>query len=122
MLVPQVDADGNDRSGIRLLEVAVPLGTHSGWNIALPQLRDLQYLGGLICSFEPFPLSRQDRERTGDSRRSLAERYSSRDDYLRQVRRAANDLVRQRFMLSTDVPAAVQRAQAMWDVIVARER
>ncbi len=118
ILVPQVNADGNDRSGIRLLEIAVPLGTYSGWNVALPQLRDLQYLAGLIGSFDPFPLTREDRVRTGDSRRSIAERYSSREDYIRQVKRAADDLVRQRFMLAADVPAAVQRAEDMWSAIV----
>jgi len=117
VLVPQVNADGNDRSGIRLLEIAVPLGTYSGWNVALPQLRDLQYLGGLIGSFDPFPLTREDRQRTGDSRQSIGERYTVRDEYIGQVRRAAQDLVHQRFMLAADVPAAVQRAQDMWDAI-----
>src|SRR5207248_2965424 len=119
VLVPQVNADGNDRSGIRLLEIAVPLGTYTGWNVALPQLRDLQYLGGLIGSFDPFPLTREDRQRTGDSRRSIGERYTGRDEYARQVRRAAEDLVRQRFMLAADVPAAVQSAQDIWDAIAA---
>jgi Alpha/beta hydrolase domain len=118
VLVPQVNADGNDRSGIRLLEIAVPLGTYTGWNIALPQLRDLQYLAGLVGSFDPFPLTREDRVRTNDSRRSIAERYTGREDYIRQVRRAADDLVRQRFMLANDVPAAVQHAEEMWNVIV----
>jgi hypothetical protein len=113
-----VNADGNDRSGIRLLDIAVPLGTYTGWNVAQPQLRDLQYLAGLIGSFDPFPLTREDRVRSGDSRRSIAERYSGRDDYIRQVRRAADDLVRQRFMLAADVPAAVQHAEDIWDAIV----
>jgi hypothetical protein len=122
VLVPQVNADGNDRAGIRLLEVAVPLGTYSGWNIAVPQMRDLQYLAGLIGSFERFPLTRQDRERTGDSRRSIAERYPAREDYSRQVTRAAQDLVHQRFMLAADVPAAVSWAQEIWDSVVEAER
>ena len=30
LLVPQVDADGNERSGIRLPEIAVPLATYTG--------------------------------------------------------------------------------------------
>lgn len=118
VLVPQVNADGNDRSGIRLLEIAVPLGTYSGWNVALPQLRDLQYLAGLVGSFDPFPLTREDRQRTGDSRRSIGERYKGREDYVQQVTRAAEDLVRQRFMLAGDVPAAVRRAQDSWDAVV----
>lgn len=33
ILVPQVDADGNDLAGIRSLDVAVPLGTNTGWNV-----------------------------------------------------------------------------------------
>ena len=73
----------------------------------------------LIGSFDPFPLTREDRQRTGDSRRSIGERYTGRDEYARQVRRAAEDLVRQRFMLAADVPAAVQSAQDIWDAIAA---
>ena len=78
----------------------------------------LQYLGGLIGSFERFPLTRQDREQTGDSRRSIAERYAGRDEYSRQITRAAQDLVRQRFMLAADVPAAVAWAEEIWDAVV----
>jgi len=36
VLVPQVDADGNDIGGLRLPEVAVPLGTYTGWNLRVP--------------------------------------------------------------------------------------
>jgi hypothetical protein len=64
-------------------------------------------------------LTREQRERAGDSRRSIAERYTGREDYLRQVKRAADDLVRQRFMLAPDVEAVVKRAEYMWDIIVA---
>ena len=32
-LVPQVDADGNERAGIRLPDIAVPRGTFTGWNL-----------------------------------------------------------------------------------------
>jgi hypothetical protein len=41
VLVPQVNADGNDMSGVRLPEVAVPLGTYTGWNVTVPQLAGL---------------------------------------------------------------------------------
>ena len=33
VLVPQVDADGNDIGGVRSLHVRVPLGTYTGWNL-----------------------------------------------------------------------------------------
>src|SRR5262249_52835529 len=48
-----------------------------------------------------------------------AERYLSKQDYLDCVERASGDLVTQRFMLAGDVEAAVRRASAMWDAIVA---
>ena len=118
ILVPQVNADGNDIGGVALPEVAVPLGTHTGWNIEFPELKPLGYLAGLIGSFHPFAPTRADREKSGDSRRSIAERYKDRQDYLARVERAARDLVRDRLMLADDVPAAVQRAEQMWNAIV----
>jgi hypothetical protein len=117
VLVPQVDADGNDLSGIRIPEIAVPLGTFTGWNIRLPQLKDLEYLAGLIGSFEPFSKTRDERERSGDPRLSIAERYSGKQDYLDRVEKAARELVSQRFLLPADVDAVLKRASAMWDAI-----
>jgi hypothetical protein len=114
VLVPQVDADGNDEGGIRLPEVAVPLGTYTGWNVTVQPLSELSYLAGLVGSFEPFARTRIERDRSGDPRPSLAERYKRRSDYLRRVSQAAEDLVRQRFLLEGDLPALLQRARTMW--------
>jgi hypothetical protein len=116
--VPQVNADGNDVSGIRLPEVAVPLGTYTGWNITIPQFSDLRYLGGLVGSFEPFSLTKEQRERSGDARLSIGERYAGRQDYLDRVRHAADDLVRQRFLRGEDVPAVLLRAEEIWNAVV----
>src|SRR5438093_4644862 len=118
VLVPQVNADGNDIGGIRLPEVAVPLGTYTGWNVTIPQLKDFGYLGGLIGGFEPFALTREDRQRNGDARLSIAERYAGRQDYLDRVKLAAEGLVRDRFMLAEDVRAVLQKASQMWDAVV----
>jgi hypothetical protein len=122
VLVPQVDADGNDVSGIRLPELAVPLGTYTGWNATVPQLgglglNNLGYLGGLIGGFEPFALTKEQRERSGDARLSIAERYTGRQDYLDRVGRAAEDLVRQRFMRGEDVPAVLLEADKIWSAV-----
>lgn len=118
VLVPQVNADGNDEGGIALPEIAVPLGTHTGWNVSTFPLSGLRYLAGLVGSFDAFPRTRADRERTGDARRSIDERYTGRDDYLQRVRRAAADLVRDRFLLPSDVDGVLQRAERTWDVVV----
>ena len=37
-LVPQVDADGNETSGIRLPELRFPLATYMGWNLRNPSV------------------------------------------------------------------------------------
>ncbi|HZL92317.1 MAG TPA: alpha/beta hydrolase domain-containing protein [Vicinamibacterales bacterium] len=120
VLVPQVNADGNDVGGIALPEVAVPLGTHTGWNVSTYPLSGLRYLAGLVGSFQPFAKTRAEREQSGDSRPSIEERYTNRQDYLQRVRRAATDLVRERFVLDSDVEALVQQADQTWTVIVGR--
>jgi hypothetical protein len=117
VLVPQVDADGNDLGGIRLPEVAVPLGTYTGWNVTVQPLSELSYLAGLAGSFDPFARTRIERDRSGDPRLSLAERYKGRSDYLRRVSQVLEDLARQRFLLAGDRTAVLQRAKDMWSAI-----
>jgi hypothetical protein len=120
VLVPQVNADGNDEGGIPSPEVAVPLGTHTGWNVSTFQLSGLRYLAGLVGSFQPFARTKAEREQSGDSRPSIEERYASRQEYLQRVRRVATDLVRERFVLQDDVEGVVQQAERTWSVIVGR--
>ena len=120
VLVPQVDADGNDVGGIALPEVAVPLGTHTGWNVTEPQLAGFRYLAGLVGAFVPFARTREARLESGDARRSIAERYASEQDYLSRVDRAARALVQQRLVLAPDLPLVRQRAAAAWAAIAAR--
>jgi hypothetical protein len=120
VLVPQVNADGNDEGGIALPEIAVPLGTHTGWNVSTFPLSGLRYLAGLVGTFQPLARTRAEREQSGDSRLSIEERYSGRQDYLQRVRRAAADLVRQQFLLEHDVDDVVEQAGRTWDTIVGR--
>ncbi|MGE3403349.1 MAG: alpha/beta hydrolase domain-containing protein [Vicinamibacterales bacterium] len=115
--VPQVDADGNDMGGIRVPEIGVPLGTFTGWNISEPTLPGLRYLAGLAGSFEPFARTRDERERTGDARLSIAERYRNRDDYLARVREYAEILVKERVALATDVDAIISLAAQLWEAV-----
>ena len=114
-LVPAVDEAGNDRAGIRLPEIAVPLATHTGWNYRRPDIGAPDRLASEIGSYLPLPKTRTDRERTGDSRRSIAERYPSREDYVGRISLAAVGLVEDGFLLAEDVPAVIQRAAAHYD-------
>jgi len=62
-----------------------------------------------------FARDRQARERRGDPRRSIAERYPSREAYLAAVRTAAAALVAARHALAEDVETMVERAGRRWD-------
>ena len=113
-LVPQVDRDGNDLGGIRDPEVAVPLATTTGWNFRDPSVGNPQDIYQLLGSYIPFARTKAARQANGDPRLSIEERYRDLDDYLQQVRSAAMDLIRQRFMLAADLDAVMARARAHW--------
>ncbi|RUR65711.1 hypothetical protein EJP67_01420 [Variovorax guangxiensis] len=108
ILVPQVDADGNDLAGIRSLDVAVPLGTNTGWNYTSVPGRIDQ--AGLFGSY--FPFAKTAALRGADPRPSLQERYTDQAGYVAAVTAAANDLVAKRFMLRVDADAAIANAVA----------
>jgi hypothetical protein len=116
-LVSQVDEDGNERAGIRLPDIAVPLATYTGWNFRSAAVGGTTELVPLVGSWIPFAPTRAARDAARDPRRSVEERYRSRDDYLRQVRGAADALAAGRYLLAADVPAIVDGAGRMWDLV-----
>jgi hypothetical protein len=113
---PAVDGDGNEVAGVRPVELAVPLGTFTGWNPRHPEQGAPGDLMSMMGSTLPFPRTRADRERAGDPRPSIAERYPSRTEYLARVRAAAEALVAARWVLAEDVDAIVDRASGQWDM------
>ena len=117
LLVPAIDADGNERAGIRMPDVAVPLGTYTGWNFRNPKTGSPTELVSLLGSFVPLAATRAARESIHDPRLSVEERYSSRDDYLARVRKAADALVKGGYLLSDDLPRVMQRAGDTWDLV-----
>jgi hypothetical protein len=115
ILVPQVDGDGNELSGIRLPNVAVPLATYTGWNFRSPSIGQPGELLPLTGSYIPFPVTRAAREAAHDPRLSLEERYGSRARYQALVTDAAEKLAQDRYVTRDDVPAVVALALARWD-------
>jgi hypothetical protein len=107
--VPAVDSDGNETAGIRLPPIAVPLATHTGWNLYARVPTELCDRDG---SFIPFAKTLAEREGTGDPRPSIAERYGAREAYVAKVRAAADELVRNRLLLPADAAAYVRAAEA----------
>jgi hypothetical protein len=120
VLVPRVKPDGNDIGGIELPEVAVPLGTFTGWNYALPVLLNLDYLAGLFGSFIPFAKTAEERKVSGDERLSIEERYPNKDAYMKQITETANALVTRRLMRAEDMNAAHAQASSRWDYLTAK--
>jgi len=111
MLVPRVDADGNETSGVPSVLHQAPLGTYLGWNIEASG-----FFKGQICGFAggyvPFAPTRAERNASGDPRLSLEERYGTQEGYTCLVRRAADSLVKDRFLLRTDADRIVAAAAA----------
>ena len=118
LLVPQVDPDGNERAGIRLPDVAVPLATYTGWNFRKPEIGAPNELVSLLGASIPFAPTRAARDAAHDPRRSIEERYPSKDAYLKQVEQAADALVKAGYLIVDDEPRILQRAEDTWDLIV----
>jgi Alpha/beta hydrolase domain len=114
VLVPQVDADGNERDGVRLPGITVPLGTYASWNLRDPSLGAPDQRLAFEISYIPFPKTAAERESAGDPRKSIAERYSRRDDYMTRYRAAVDDLVKQHWILPEDRDPLMQRGEQEW--------
>jgi hypothetical protein len=118
LLVPQVDADGNDVAGIRHPELAVPLATYTGWNFNHPERGNPDMLFPLLGTYIPFAATAATRQQNGDPRLSISERYSGKDDFLAQIRAAGEALVKERYLLQDDVEPIVLRAGSHWDLLM----
>ncbi len=113
-LVPQVDADGNELARIRTAEQRVPMATYTGWNFRSPAIGGTKQLVSLLGTAVPLARTKAEREKAGDPRLSLEERYPSREAYLAKASAAADALVKGRYLLAGDVPEAMARVEAQW--------
>jgi hypothetical protein len=115
VLVPQVDDDGNERAGVRLPEITVPLATYASWNLRDPSIGAPDQRVSFEGSYLPFPRTAEERRKTGDPRKSIAERYAGREDYLGRYRHAVDELVRQHWILEEDRAALTRHGQQEWE-------
>jgi hypothetical protein len=114
-LVPQVDADGNDRAGLKLPDVAVPLATYTGWNFRNRATGGEDLLVNLLGAAIPLPKTKADAQATRDPRVAIAERYASKAEYLARVGEAIDRLVTEGYLLARDRAAILDRSSASWD-------
>ena len=109
MMVPKVDADGNELGGVPTVLRDAPLGTYLGWNItagpgdpATTTARPFHagqvcnYVGGMV----PFADDEGGAPAAGDPRLSLEERYGTHDGYVAAVRAAADNAACQGYLLA----------------------
>lgn len=111
VLVPAVDASGNDRAGIRLPQIEVPLATQTGWNYRDTSVGSSDRLASEIGSYFPLAKTELERRQSGDARLSIGERYRDESDYLGKIAAAGLALVDQRFLSADDLPELLKRAQ-----------
>lgn len=111
ILVPKIDEDGNEVSGVRIPAISVPRGTHTGWNLRRQDFAEGELV--LLGSYFPFAATKEERLASGDPRPSLEERYPTADDYVTKIARAAEELRSMRLLLSEDVERIVKAAAAL---------
>lgn len=118
LLVPKVDADGTDVSGVPSVLRQAPLGTYLGWNVTATGFNKGR-ICGLSGGYVPFAKTKADRLAAGDPRPSLEERYKNHDGYVDAVKTAAEKAVSQRYLLREDADKLIAQAAAS-DVLAAK--
>jgi hypothetical protein len=101
VLVPKVDANGNEIAGVPVPDVKVPLATYTGWNI-----RAAGHAQGEACTSNgaaiPFAVNQSAKAGGTDPRATLVDLYTGRTDYQAKVDAAANALVTQGYLQLLD--------------------
>src|SRR6185503_14155961 len=115
MLVPRVDADGNELGGVPTVLRDAPLGTYLGWNITAgpgdPGFNSQPFHAGQVCDYVggmvPFAKTKAQRLAAGDPRLSLEERYKTHDGYVAAVRAAADNVACKDYLNAGPAAAAM---------------
>ena len=97
------------------LHFTVSLATLTGWQFRSEKIGSPDNLLAMAGAYIPLPATRAEREKAGDPRPSIEERYRDRAAYLEKIREAAAALARERYILADDVEPIVQAAGKHWD-------
>jgi hypothetical protein len=113
--VAQVDSLGNERGGVRNVELRAPLATYTPWSPRTGYAENPNELADFVGTVIPLPRNEAERQASGDPRPAIETLYDSRQAYLNQVRRELQDLIRSGFLLTDDLHQVLQRAGRTWD-------
>ena len=116
--VPQVDSDGNDRGGIALPEIAVPLATYTGWNFRAPSIGAPSERPAFLGSFVPLHATAAEATSAHDPRPAVLARYKDYADYRERFSQALNSLIKDHYILEEDREQLIDRSQQEWNWIV----
>jgi hypothetical protein len=108
--VPQVDADGNDLGGVRYPDMQASIATYIGWALRKAGFAEGELLMTNGC-LKAFARTKAEREKSGDPRLSIEERYPTHQAYIDVVKRAVDELVREGFMLPGDGESYIEAAR-----------
>ena len=108
--VPKCGADNNELGTLLLPAVAVPVATYTSWNTRSRSVGAEGEMLGLQGGYIPFAKSKADREKLGDPRPALLERYRDFNDFRTQYRAAVDRGVEQRTLLAEDVAELMKLA------------
>jgi hypothetical protein len=108
--VPQVDADGNDLGGVRYPDMQAPIATYIGWALRKAGFAEGELLMTNGCLLA-FARTKAERDKIGDPRLSIEERYPSHQAYIDVVKRAVDELVKEAFLLPEDGECYIEAAR-----------
>jgi Alpha/beta hydrolase domain len=94
------------------------LASNTGWNLRSPQIGAPDQLYTQAGSSIPFPVNKAEREKRHDPRASIAERYPSENEYLEKIAAAAQELMKEGYLLDRDMPNVRALATREWDYVL----
>jgi len=119
--VSSLDNDGNEVAGIRHPDVVVPLATYTGVNVRHNDAGGPGTLVPAAGGMYPFAAARKARLASGDRRLSIAERYEDERHYLAGVMAAAEELLKQGFLLYEDVDRVIGEAKVKYRALAGHD-
>ena len=117
-MVPQVNTDGNETSGIRAPMLQVPLATYAGWNLRSAKIGAPDEIFSMVGSTFFLPRTKAERAQRKDPRPSIEERYAGKQNYLDRYKAAADELARHGYLLKADVAKLTARGAGQWDAVM----
>ena len=108
VLAPKCDADGNVLDCLLPPEVVVPVATYTGWNLRNAEAGAENDLVSLRGSYIQFPKTKAERDKSGDPRLSIEERYGTQQEYLRQLKTACRKLHEDGYLLEEDIERTIR--------------